>query len=130
MDVGSPPQCPPEETADPPPPAKLYSTLYQHVLERENVRELTVEDPAEAFEDLRDRNDLKWLVKQGIMEEPQFLKDIGTGVRGERGKWENETRAKYKIAPVSSSQHEALFHHANPLSVSSTGCSRCCCSSS
>jgi hypothetical protein len=32
------------------------------VLSQEHVSELTVEDPAEAFEDLRDRNDLKILL--------------------------------------------------------------------
>jgi hypothetical protein len=32
------------------------------VLSQEHISELTVEDPAEAFEDLRDRNDLKMLL--------------------------------------------------------------------
>jgi hypothetical protein len=42
--------------------AELYNALYQLVLSRPDVAELTVEDPAEAFEDLRDRNDLKMLL--------------------------------------------------------------------
>ncbi len=74
--------------------------LYQHVLARPEVTELTVEDPAEAFEDLRDRNDLKWLVKQGILDDPEFSKGVGTGSREARGKWEDDTRAKHKLAPV------------------------------
>ncbi|KAI0806891.1 histone acetyltransferase type B catalytic subunit [Fomes fomentarius] len=40
----------------------LYTAIYQHVLANSNIAELTVEDPAEAFEDLRDRNDLKMLL--------------------------------------------------------------------
>jgi len=40
----------------------LYTAIYQRVLAQGNVSELTVEDPAEAFEDLRDRNDLKMLL--------------------------------------------------------------------
>lgn len=78
--------------------AKLYSALYQHCLSRSDVAELTVEDPAEAFEDLRDRNDLRYLVDQGIMDDPQFLQGIGAGQKGGRNEWEMETRKKYKIA--------------------------------
>ena len=70
------------------------------MLDRADVAEMTVEDPAEAFEDLRDRNDLRYLVKQGIMDDPQFLQGVGTGVRGPRAKWELETRKKHKIAQV------------------------------
>ncbi|KAM5542649.1 hypothetical protein V8D89_003610 [Ganoderma adspersum] len=40
----------------------LYTAIYQHVLSQPRIAELTVEDPAEAFEDLRDRNDLKMLL--------------------------------------------------------------------
>lgn len=40
----------------------LYTAIYQHVLASPSIAELTVEDPAEAFEDLRDRNDLKMLI--------------------------------------------------------------------
>ncbi|KAH9977310.1 histone acetyltransferase type B catalytic subunit [Lactifluus volemus] len=42
--------------------AALYNAIYQHVLTRPSITELTVEDPAEAFEDLRDRNDLAMLL--------------------------------------------------------------------
>ncbi|KAI0093745.1 histone acetyltransferase type B catalytic subunit [Irpex rosettiformis] len=40
----------------------LYTAIYQYVLSQPNIAELTVEDPAEAFEDLRDRNDLRMLL--------------------------------------------------------------------
>jgi len=81
--------------------AHLYATLFASVQTRPEVAELTVEDPAEAFEDLRDRNDLRFLVKEGIMDDPRFLEGVGTGSRGTRAKWENEVRRKYKIAQVS-----------------------------
>lgn len=97
------------------------------MLRRDDVAELTVEDPAEAFEDLRDRNDLRWLVAEGIMDDPEFLRGIGTGIRGDRGVWENEKRRKYKIAPVSK-----LIHPKSVLNGSDNliDYSRCCSSSS
>ena len=42
--------------------AELYKAIYEYILKHENIAELTVEDPAEAFEDLRDKNDLKMLL--------------------------------------------------------------------
>ncbi|KAI9511344.1 acyl-CoA N-acyltransferase [Russula earlei] len=40
----------------------LYKAIYEYVLSKPTISELTVEDPAEAFEDLRDRNDLAMLL--------------------------------------------------------------------
>ncbi len=80
--------------------AQLYSTLFQHLLNRPDVAELTVEDPAEAFEDLRDRNDLRYLIRKGVVEDPLFLDGVGSGIRGPRAKWEMEVRKKHKIAQV------------------------------
>ena len=42
--------------------AELYKAIYSYVMDQERIGELTVEDPAEAFEDLRDRNDLRMLL--------------------------------------------------------------------
>ncbi|TFY74100.1 hypothetical protein EWM64_g9912, partial [Hericium alpestre] len=42
--------------------AGLYNAIYNYVLAQPSIAELTIEDPAEAFEDLRDRNDLKMLL--------------------------------------------------------------------
>ncbi|OWZ72371.1 histone acetyltransferase type B catalytic subunit [Cryptococcus neoformans] len=78
--------------------SKLYTTLFRHMLERTEVAELTVEDPAEAFEDLRDRNDLRFLVKEGIVKDPMLYVDVGKGKRGSRVEWELAIRRKYKIA--------------------------------
>ncbi|KAF9448901.1 histone acetyltransferase type B [Macrolepiota fuliginosa MF-IS2] len=41
--------------------SQLYKAIYQYVLSKPSVAELTVEDPAEAFEDLRDKNDMEML---------------------------------------------------------------------
>jgi histone acetyltransferase 1 len=79
----------------------LYSTLFAHVLSRPEVAELTVEDPAEAFEDLRDRNDLRYLVTQGVPEDPKFLEGVGSDIRGPRAQWESKVRRKHKLAGVS-----------------------------
>lgn len=68
------------------------------MLKRDGVAELTVEDPAEAFEDLRDRNDLRFLIAEGIPEDPLFNEGVGAETRGPRHKWEAEVRKKYKIA--------------------------------
>lgn len=81
--------------------SRLYSCLFKHMLGRDGVAELTVEDPAEAFEDLRDRNDLRFLVEQGVPEDPKFLEGVGDDSRAERAKWEAGLRKKYKIAQVS-----------------------------
>lgn len=42
--------------------AELYRAIYQYVCRSPNIAELTVEDPAEAFEDLRDKCDLQMLL--------------------------------------------------------------------
>lgn len=65
------------------------------------MAELTVEDPAEAFEDLRDRNDLRYLVQQGIPDDPLFLVGVGSDKKEERAKWEESVRTSLKIAQVS-----------------------------
>ncbi|KAB5594101.1 Histone acetyltransferase [Ceratobasidium theobromae] len=61
----------------------LYGAIYQLVLRRQDVVELTIEDPSEAFEDLRDRNDLKMLFSlQAFMQEGQ-----GSGPDDSSGKF-------------------------------------------
>ncbi|CAL1703427.1 unnamed protein product [Somion occarium] len=58
----------------------LYSAIYQYVLASPHIAELTVEDPAEAFEDLRDRNDLKMLLNhQEFMREALGESHVSTG---------------------------------------------------
>jgi histone acetyltransferase 1 len=45
------------------------------VLTKPNISELTVEDPAEAFEDLRDRNDLRMLLSHTAFMSEGFSAD-------------------------------------------------------
>lgn len=52
------------------------------MLSQDHVSELTIEDPAEAFEDLRDRNDLKMLLGlRQFMEEGFGTSGSSTGSR-------------------------------------------------
>ncbi|KAI9499197.1 acyl-CoA N-acyltransferase [Zychaea mexicana] len=41
--------------------SELYRIIYQTCMARSDVKELTVEDPSEAFADMRDRNDMRYL---------------------------------------------------------------------
>ncbi|KAH8834077.1 histone acetyltransferase type B catalytic subunit [Flagelloscypha sp. PMI_526] len=84
--------------------AGLYTAIHQYVLSQPNFGELTVEDPAEAFEDLRDRVDLKMLLTH-----PQFKDEAlgdeshgggrvgGVGRKGQSGRG-NQARGG-KIGP-------------------------------
>lgn len=50
--------------------SELYNLVLEEIRKREKVEELTVEDPSEAFDRLRDTNDLRWLLrKDGLVEE-------------------------------------------------------------
>lgn len=40
---------------------RMYQTVFADLLAQENCKEITVEDPNEAFDDLRDHNDLKFI---------------------------------------------------------------------
>ncbi|KAG2224983.1 hypothetical protein INT45_000104 [Circinella minor] len=41
--------------------SELYQTIYSTCMSRNDVKELTVEDPSEDFADMRDRNDMRYL---------------------------------------------------------------------
>jgi histone acetyltransferase 1 len=87
--------------------AELYKAIYQYILSHSTVAELTVEDPAEAFEDLRDRNDLRMLLSNERFLEEGFggvsygggrvggIGKGGTSGRGGRG----TTVTKGKMGP-------------------------------
>lgn len=84
--------------------AELYNALYRYLLTRDDVLELTVEDPAEAFEDLRDKNDLQMLLaNKSFTEEAHGDKSLGK--KGKLGPptdkaWVEAWRLKLKIAKV------------------------------
>ncbi|KIK99725.1 hypothetical protein PAXRUDRAFT_452578 [Paxillus rubicundulus Ve08.2h10] len=78
--------------------SELYKAIYQYILTCPAVSELTVEDPAEAFEDLRDRNDLRMLLA-----DEQFMKEgFGTqGVTASHGGGRvQKTKSHIRAAPM------------------------------
>lgn len=58
----------------PQPLASLYAAIYDFVLKSARYAELTVEDPSEDFEDLRDKVDLRMLIAH-----PKFSKQAYAG---------------------------------------------------
>ena len=84
--------------------ASLYTALYRHCLSRDEVAELTIEDPAEAFEDLRDKTDLRMLFNH-----KEFIDEAyGYPTSGKSGKlgppsdkvWIESWRKRLKMAMV------------------------------
>ncbi|KAK7035779.1 acyl-CoA N-acyltransferase [Favolaschia claudopus] len=65
--------------------SELYTAIYQYVLAEPHVAELTVEDPAEAFEDLRDKNDLLMLLSHQAFMEEGFGGESGSHGGGRAG---------------------------------------------
>lgn len=104
-------------------PAELYTAIYRYVCSQPHIAELTVEDPAEAFEDLRDKNDLQMLLSNSPFMEEGFGKHTvshgggrvggirkgkksGQGVTGKlypptNKAWAENWRRELKIAGVS-----------------------------
>jgi histone acetyltransferase 1 len=74
--------------------ARLYNTIFEYYLESAATVEITVEDPNEAFDDLRDLNDLTRLRKV-LSSSPDSLK-INTSVKVSR----NELLPTHDIVPV------------------------------
>lgn len=87
--------------------AALYTAIYQHVLSQPHIAELTVEDPAEAFEDLRDRNDLAMLLSHQRFMEEGFGGEVshgggragGVGKAGKSGRGGGIPPPQGKMAP-------------------------------
>jgi len=78
--------------------AALYNAIYQYVLTQPSVVELTVEDPAEAFEDLRDRNDLAMLLGHTAFMAEAFSSDVLSHDGGRVGRARASARTKAKSA--------------------------------
>ncbi|KAH8913389.1 acyl-CoA N-acyltransferase, partial [Atractiella rhizophila] len=72
----------------------LYNLVYRHVLIRNEIKELTVEDPSEAFADMRDKTDLRNLRSFGVFEgfDKKLLKD-----RAKVEEWQETQRLKWKM---------------------------------
>jgi histone acetyltransferase 1 len=87
--------------------AELYKAIYQYIVKHESIAELTVEDPAEAFEDLRDKNDLKMLLSNqqfmtegfGEQESHGGGRVGGIGRGGKSGRGGAKKASKGKLVP-------------------------------
>src|SRR6267154_2766068 len=77
-------------------PAELYKAIYNYVLSRPSVSELTVEDPAETFEDLRDRNDLRMLLANEQLMQEGFCEEAVSHGGGKVRK----TKARARATPM------------------------------
>jgi len=77
----------------------LYNAIYQYVLTQPAVVELTVEDPAEAFEDLRDRNDLAMLLGNTAFMAEAFGSDVLSHDGGRVGRARASARAGTRAKP-------------------------------
>ncbi|KAF8744957.1 hypothetical protein AX14_011971 [Amanita brunnescens Koide BX004] len=119
--------------------SELYNAIYQYIISQPHIAELTVEDPAEAFEDLRDKNDLRMLLSNSQFMEEGFGKHtvshgggrvggIGKGKKSAQtvtGKlypptnkaWAENWRRELKIAGRQFQRltEMLLLHHLNPL---------------
>ena len=92
-----------------PPIAALYTAIYQYSLSQPRIAELTVEDPAEAFEDLRDRNDLRMLLNNEKFITEALVVPMGDVIVKGKGRlgppvdkpWAEGWRKEFKIAGVS-----------------------------
>lgn len=51
---------------------QFYKTLMARFLDEPRVRQVTVEDPSEAFDVIRDRADLELLSSRGMLDDPKF----------------------------------------------------------
>lgn len=77
--------------------SQLYSEVYRLALEDEAVTELTIEDPNEAFDRLRDTADLKTLLAPGGVIDQ--AREDGAGIRAPLDRAKSERlRAKAKLA--------------------------------
>jgi len=56
--------------------SKLYATIFKHCLEDPNCIEITIEDPSEAFDDLRDYCDFTRLLQNGTLEKIFLRTDV------------------------------------------------------
>jgi histone acetyltransferase 1 len=70
---------------------KFYDIIFKYARDDPDVLEIGVEDPSDAFEDLRDRRDLQFLEELGV------FKDVEAPVSKS---WIEATRKNYKMPPV------------------------------
>jgi hypothetical protein len=86
---------------------RFYDIFLKNARAEQIVQEISIEDPSAAFEDLRDRRDLKFL------EENDVFKDIKAPVSKT---WVEETRRKHKMPQRQFRRilEMSLLRHINP----------------
>lgn len=70
----------------------LYDTIIESCRVDESILEVTVEDPSEAFDDLRDRRDLIRLTRERVFDDPEFSLPLSKD-------WVQTVRRQQKLAP-------------------------------
>jgi hypothetical protein len=96
----------------------LYNAVFASVSTRQDVAELTVEDPSEAFEDLRDVCDLRTIVagiERGEWKGKLALRPGQNGAPVVDKEWLEAKRRELKIAPVRSPSHTCCVRHVTVL---------------
>ena len=95
----------------------MYTAVYRNCLARNEISELTIEDPAEVFEDLRDKTDLRMLFSH-----KEFMdKAYGDPTSGKPGKlgppsdkeWIESWRKRLKMANVCTLRSVYVVHPAD-----------------
>lgn len=76
--------------------SELYKVMFQHWNNDKTISEITVEDPNESFDDLRDRNDLELLYNSG------FFNELPSSALDSNGflvtdSWITEKQKSYKL---------------------------------
>lgn len=68
--------------------ASLYTLVYMSILARTEIAELVIEDPSEAFQDMRDKVDYRTLTSAGVFERRKAPINA---------KWREDARAEWKL---------------------------------
>lgn len=71
--------------------SRFYENIVNHWTEDKQIVEITVEDPNESFDDLRDRSDFRALKSHGLCEEVTQFTDLIPD------SWITQTRHKFKL---------------------------------
>jgi len=75
--------------------ATFYSLVYLWLLQRQDIAELTIEDPSEAFQDMRDKVDYRTLTSANVFK--NIKAPIPLSFDGKKD-WKEETRKEWKLA--------------------------------
>ena len=78
--------------------SQFYDAIFNNCLQDSSIQEITIEDPSEGFEDLRDRCDMKRLTDAGVFDDPACKAPVNKA-------WINMKRKEFKMALVSALLH-------------------------